>query len=335
MKYSAALNNGKALGIIFMAKKLTGYIFVFILVLLTATAASCSGSGKNASVTQESTSGSTEPADTAPESESGSSGTDFDRDTSYSAETADAVISLNGESASVEGGGAAWENGAVVITKAGTYILKGTLSDGKIVVNAPKTDKIRLILEGVTASCSTSAPIYIASADKVSLTLADGTQNIFEDAAAYVYAAGETKPNACIYSSEDLTINGNGSLEVRGNSNNAIGCKNDLKIMSVNGKIVLSAINNALKGNESVTIMGGDITILKSDDGIKSDDEIDAGKGYVYIGGGNITITASDDAIQAVNSVTVKNCSVTVSVGGKTVNCDGLYEIADGCIIEK
>ena len=95
----------------------------------------------------------------------------------------------------------------------------------------PKTEQVELIFNNFTASCNTSAPLYIESADKATIVLAAGSVNTLTDATLYQYAnPAEDKPNACIYSSDDMTIKGTGTLNVNGNYNNGIGCKNDLRI---------------------------------------------------------------------------------------------------------
>ena len=57
------------------------------------------------------------------------------------------VITLNGSSASVQGGGAAVSAGTVTITASGVYEITGTLADGSIVVETDKdTDKNTVFL---------------------------------------------------------------------------------------------------------------------------------------------------------------------------------------------
>ncbi len=213
---------------------------------------------------------------------------------------------------------------AFVISKGGFYTLSGDLSDGQIMIAVPKTEEITLTFKNFSASSSTSAPIYIDSCDKATIILAPGTVNTLSDATTYQFAdPTEDKPNACIYSADDLTIKGDGTLNITANYNNGIGCKNDLRIK--NGTITISAPNNILKGNDSVTIEGGNITLSGGEDAIKSDATDRTDKGFVLIeGGAKVTITCGDDAIQATQSVTVAaGTTVTVTAGGNAINCPG------------
>ncbi len=222
---------------------------------------------------------------------------------------------------------------AFVISKGGFYTLSGDLSDGQLMIAVPKTEEITLTFKNFTASSSKSAPIYIDSCDKATIILAPGTVNSLSDATTYQFAdPTEDKPNACIYSADDLTIKGDGTLNITANYNNGIGCKNDLRIKS--GTITVSAPNNILKGNDSVTIEGGNITLSGGEDAIKSDATDRTDKGFVLIeGGAKVTITCTDDAIQATQSVTVAaGTTVTVTAGGNAINCPGTINADEGAM---
>lgn len=219
----------------------------------------------------------------------------------------------------------------VKITKAGSYVFSGTWNDGQILVDIGKESEAVLVLDGVNITNTKSAPIYIKSAEKVKIELADGKDNVLTDAEFYEFEnPQDNKPNACIYSRDDITIKGSGSLTVNANFNNGIGTSNDLKITG--GNITVKAFNNGLKGNDSVTISGGNIDITAEADGIKVDNTEEAHKGFVNITGGTIKIKAKDDGIDSTKSVTVNNADVKVSVGGKNVKCDGIVNVAEGCI---
>ncbi len=230
------------------------------------------------------------------------------------------------------GSGVSREGNTILITRPGIYSLSGTLNDGQIRVRVTKIEWVTLVLDGLTASCSTSAPIYIESADKVTIELRDGTVNTLTDAANYVFNGADTKPNACLYSSEDITFNGNGKLIVNANYNNGIGSKNDIKIKS--GSFEINAVKNAIKGNDSVKISGGDILISKCKDGIKTD-ATEVGRGVLTVTGGNITINAEDDGLQASQLIDVTGGTITVTALGKAVNCDGEVNISEHCLTEK
>lgn len=244
-------------------------------------------------------------------------------------QTVDYAIVFDGASATSNyASGVTVSAGTVTITAAGTYTVKGTATDGNIIVSVAKTEKVTLVLSGVDITSTTTAPIFVASADKVHIVLADGTTNTLTDPAEYVYEGTETKPNACLYSKDDIEIEGSGKLVVNANFNNGIGCKNDIKITG--GTIVVSAENNAIKGNDSVQISGGAITITKCDDGIKTDNETEENKGYITIEDCTISITASDDGIVCNRLLTIKSTAkITYNVKGKPYSSDaGTTDVA-------
>ena len=77
------------------------------------------------------------------------------------------VLTFDGTklSTSVQDTGITVDGGAFVITRGGSYELKGDLSNGQIKVAVPMTEQVELIFNNFTASCNTSAPLYIESAD--------------------------------------------------------------------------------------------------------------------------------------------------------------------------
>ena len=256
--------------------------------------------------------------------------TKFDLRASYD-ETEAVKITFSETSATVEGKGAEASGTTVSITRDGTYIISGSCSDGRIIVEVPSTDKVQLVLAGLKLTSKSSAPIWIKGADKTSITLADGTVNSLADTGEYTDANVDGEPNACLFSKDDLTINGTGSLEVTSNVNNGITSKDDLKIVS--GTITVNAQNHGIRGNDSVSIRGGTITVSAKNDGIKSSQEEKEDKGYIYIDGGTISIDAGDDCLQAPRDITITaDASVSVDAGGKQVNCDGTTNIAEGAL---
>jgi len=85
------------------------------------------------------------------------------------------LIQLNGTSATASSNSVKISGTTITITEEATYIISGTLDDGMIIVNAPDTAKLQIVLNGVDITSKTSAPLYILEADIVFLTLADGT----------------------------------------------------------------------------------------------------------------------------------------------------------------
>ncbi|HKM42219.1 MAG TPA: carbohydrate-binding domain-containing protein, partial [Methanocorpusculum sp.] len=76
-----------------------------------------------------------------------------DLDPSYDENSATLIYLADGASY-VEGSGASVYGDVITITNEGTYIARGSLSDGQIVISAGESDKVQLVLDGVVISCS-------------------------------------------------------------------------------------------------------------------------------------------------------------------------------------
>lgn len=249
-----------------------------------------------------------------------------DLDDSWDADSAVSIV-CDGDQIKVAGEGASADGSTVTISKAGTYVVSGTLSDGQILVDAGKDDVIRLVLNGAELSNSQTAPVYGLQSGKIILTLADGTENRVSDGSEYVYASvEEDEPNAAVFSKDDLVINGTGRLNVDGNYECGIRSKDDLTVISSN--ITITAKSDGLKGKDSVVIKDGSFIITSGKDGIKSNNDTEADKGYIWIDGGQFLITAADDGIQAETKVVVNGGEITIAdsqegICGLTVDING------------
>lgn len=224
--------------------------------------------------------------------------------------TCDGTEVVMGDGGVEETGGAAAESGIIRITAAGTYILRGTYN-GQIQVDAGKDDLVRLVMDGFNISNESTSPIYGKQSGKIVLILADGTENTVTDGTGYVFeSADEDEPDAAIFSKDDLTINGQGTLTVEGNYSNAIRSKDNLKVIS--GILDIMAVKDGLKGKDSVSIKDGIMQIKTGQDGIKSSNEKDSEQGYVVIEGGTITIQAGDDGIHAETWLTISGGNIDI-----------------------
>ena len=77
------------------------------------------------------------------------------------------IIHLDGSSAHISGSGAYFYNGNLVISAAGKYVLSGILEDGCIVVDAHRTSKVWLLMDGVEISNIDDACLRVEQAEKV------------------------------------------------------------------------------------------------------------------------------------------------------------------------
>ena len=224
-------------------------------------------------------------------------------------------IILDGDSITLDGTGATVQGNVITITSVGLYSISGTLSDGQIRVDTDDSATVRLVLNTADIACLTSAPIYVVNADKTVLTLAEGTENYVTDGNSYILEdASSDDPNAAIFSKDDLTINGGGSLMVKANYNNGIASKDDLKITG--GTITVNAVNDGIKGRDCIGIKDGTITVSAGGDGMQSNNDEDPEKGFVFIEGGTFNILAGEDGIQAETGILITGGDFTIVTGG-------------------
>lgn len=203
--------------------------------------------------------------------------------------SSEGIIKVNGDGATVE-------DNILKITDEGVYVVTGKLNNGQILIEANQNAKIQLVLNGVNITCDNNAPIYIKSADKVFITLNEGTINSLTDGTQYIQTDDNTV-DGVIFSKADLTINGAGTLNIEGNYKHGILSKDELVITG--GIYNITTVKDALNGKDCVKIKDGTFT-LKSiqGNGIQSKNDEDETKGYVYIAGGNIDIVNCQEGIE-------------------------------------
>ena len=215
------------------------------------------------------------------------------------------TIKLDGDSITFDGGGITVGNNTVTITAAGTYSISGTLNNGQIIVDTRDEETVRLVLNGVNITYATGAPISVSNAEKTMITLAAGTENVVTDGSSYIFADAETdEPDAAVFSKDDLTINGDGSLTVNANYNNGIVSKDNLKITG--GNIAVNSVNDGIRGGDSIAVLDGIITVDSADDAIHSN-------GSLTIDGGHLMLTAGDNGVHADDSLIINGGNLTIA----------------------
>lgn len=242
-------------------------------------------------------------------------------------------ITLSDSMTNISAEGATFENGILTITAGGDYLLSGTLSDGRICIEAPETEKVKLILNGVSVTSSDGPALIARSADKTVIELAEGSSNIFTDSSEYSLSEADASADSCIYSKCDLKIKGGGTLSVNGNRGHGIHSKDDIEIEE--GIITVNSAKDGIKGKDSVEITGGDITVISAGDGINSD-STDEGKGYISISGGSISVTSGGGASAAQNKLEsfFNFGQQSVSDSEDSVSCKGIKAASDITISE-
>lgn len=244
--------------------------------------------------------------------------TERDLDASYD-ESSSAKIALADGATKSDSDNVKTDGDAVEITGEGTYIISGTLTNGRIIINAKDSDKIQLVLNGANINCDTGAAIYVKQADKVFITLAPSSENTLSNKREFV-AVDDNNIDSVIFSKSDLTLNGSGKLTVNAAYGHGIVSKDDLVLTG--GEYSITSEKQALSGKDSIRVADGTYTLNAGKDGLHSENADDTSKGFIYIANGTFDITCDCDGIDASGTVTVKNGSVNITSGGGSENAE-------------
>lgn len=239
-----------------------------------------------------------------------------DRDGSFD-KSESAQILLNGTSATCDSDAVQIDGTTVTITDEGTYLLSGTLDNGMIVVNADKKDKTQLVLNGATIHSAASAPICILQADKVFITLAEGTQNVLSNGGSFE-AIDDNHIDGVIFSKEDLTLNGTGSLTVTSPAGHGIVSKDALTVAG--GSYTVNCAAHGFAGKDSVSVADVVVDLTAGKDGIHAENNDDTALGYLYIESGSFRVSAEGDGISASNAMQIDGGTFDIVSGGGSKN---------------
>jgi hypothetical protein len=253
----------------------------------------------------------------SPSTSSETAGTvDYDADDLDTSTACSTTLSLS--ASSVTGEGATVSGGTFTIGSAGSYLVKGSSSDGQIVVNTADDGVVRLVLSDATLACSSDAPIRIDAASKVVITVV-GSSSVSDSRTSIASTAAT---DSAIWSAADLSINGPGSLSVASSpASGAVGirCKDGLKIAG--GSITVASTGDGVKGRDYVAIseLANDVVLsvtAAGGDGIQAYNDANTSLGFVDIDGGDVTVVSGLDGIQAETAVDISGGSLDVTAGG-------------------
>lgn len=266
---------------------------------------------------------------------SGSQGASASRDASgamktdsASADSAKDGVSIsfsNDGITAADSSGLAIDGTSLTITASGTYLLSGSCEDGSVKVQKGTTGVV-LVLDGLTLSSQTTAPIICAKSTEVTIEAAAGTVNTLSD----------TEANNDGSDDSDTEANNDGSDNSNTENNNAEG--SDSETVTTNDASSNSAAENAVikcKDGSQVVLCGTGELILRANgkNGIKSGASTETeGDASLTIRELTLTIDAPvNDAINAESILNVESGTLEISAGDDALHNDGELNIgADG-----
>ena len=227
------------------------------------------------------------------------------------------LIQLDGKTAKVNDSSVSVQDGMITISKEGVYIVSGTLKDGMIIVDSGDLSKTQIVLNQADITAKSSAAVYVKSADKVFLTCMKGTENTLTNSGGFE-PLDDTDIGGTVFSKQDLTLNGEGSLTIVSPSGHGIVAKDDLMITG--GSYNVQSASHGVSANDSVRFTNSNMTIDAGKDGIHSENNEDDSLGYVYIKSGSLNIEAEGDGISAASDLQIDDGVFNVSAGGGIKN---------------
>ena len=195
----------------------------------------------------------------------------------------------------------------------GTYTLEGTSNDANILINVSKEEKVTLILNNLNLTSKNGSVIKATSSDKLTISTASDSVNYITDS-----ATSETEIKACIHSCDDITFEGQGTLYINANYNNAVDSNDDLKIKS--GSLIINSKKHALKANNSIICKNVYLEITAGMDGMHCEHDTDTSLGYITIENGSYNIIAYGDGIDCSSVLTILNGDFIIRSGVSNSN---------------
>ena len=219
-----------------------------------------------------------------------------------------------------------------------TYTLSGSTADGEFALSG--SYKCTVSLAGLTLTNPSGAAINITNGKRIQISAKKNTENTLTDG-----ANGSQK--ACLYSKGQIQLQGNGTLNIVGNTKHAIKSGDYITVKNLTLNIT-SAAGDGINCEEYFQMKSGTVSISgTADDGIQCDlggdtstgetaDHEDEDSGNVYIEGGTLNVTVTANAakgIKAEGDLRISDGDITVkTTGGGLWDSTKLKTKASACL---
>jgi hypothetical protein len=212
-------------------------------------------------------------------------------------------VTLSGTTAISPGPTVSVDGGTVTIGAAGTYELSGSLTDGRIVVDTPDPQIVRLVLHGADVTSSTGPAVLVTKAGRVLVSLGGTTANHLTSLAG----------SAAVDTSADLAVDGSGSLAVDSRSGDGVRGTRGVAITS--GTVTVTGAGDGVVARDYVAVTAGSVTVTCPGRGLASGNDEDPALGYVLLSGGTASVISGGDGVSAATDVIVAGSALTVRSG--------------------
>lgn len=231
------------------------------------------------------------------------------------------IITLNGTTASIAGGGALLSGQTIVIGESGEYRLSGGFT-GQVLIDAAKDAEITLTLQGASIVNEQEAALLASSAHEVTIRLAEGTENSLISGQKRDVLDAESQPDenasgAAVQLKCDVKLTGDGSLFIGGYINQGLRTSKDLTVKS--GSVTIEAVASGIRCKDEMEMKGGTMTITAGGNGIHAASaatDTEEEDGCFVMSGGEIKITSLGDAVQSDTTLAISGGALSAIVGG-------------------
>ena len=251
----------------------------------------------------------------------------------------------DGKITAASAGGVEIDGTALTITDAGTYVLSGSCTDGSVTVEK-SVDGVTLVLNGLTLTSETTAPIVCGKGSEVTIEAAAGTENTLSDTESNNDESGNADAENAVIKCKDgsqVMLCGAGTLNVQANGKNGIksGATTEdgeasltIRDLTLN---INAPVNDAVNAEAALDVESGTLTLSAGDDALHCDYALNIGAegtdgpsvtvtscneglegAAVNVFSGSISIQSTDDCINAANA-DLSGYSYELNIFGGTI----------------
>lgn len=233
----------------------------------------------------------------------------------------------------------------LTITASGTYVLYGSCADGSVTVEKG-TDGVTLVLNGLTLTSESTAPIVCGKGSEVTIEVAAGTENTLTDTESNNDESGNADAENAVIKCKDgsqAVLCGTGTLNIQANGKNGIksGATTEdgeasltIRDLTLN---IDAPVNDAVNAEAALDVESGTLTLSAGDDALHCDYALNIGAegtdgpsvtvtscneglegAAVNVFSGSISIQSTDDCINAANA-DLSGYSYELNIFGGTI----------------
>lgn len=226
-------------------------------------------------------------------------------------------------------GGVEIDGTALTITASGTYVLSGSCTDSSVTVEKG-VNGVTLVLNGLTLTSETTAPIVCGKGSEVTIEAAAGTENTLSDTESNNDESGNADAENAVIKCKDgsqVMLCGAGTLNVQANGKNGIksGATTEdgdasltIRDLTLN---INAPVNDAVNAEAVLEVESSTLTLSAGDDALHCDYALNIGAegtdgpsvtvtscneglegAAVNVFSGSISIQSTDDCINAANA---------------------------------